>query len=164
MSDEISVKVKWSLDGIREIFPALVKGAQKSLGWPILQAVKKEISQGKSPVEGEGRLRGYSPSYSNQIKVSLGRLGKRVRPVNLYLTGKLMASGYVKPVTDGVAIGFSDKKAVYHDRDGAGKSKVLRRMLPTRKGEIFSRTIMAAARKLLVMDVIRKAIVRTKKA
>jgi hypothetical protein len=83
--------------------------------------------------------------------------------VNLYLTGKMMASANSKPVgEDGVSVGFSDKKAEYHNETGAGKSKVLRRMLPTRRGEVFSRTVMQKVMKVLQTDVIRLVLSRGK--
>tara|TARA_R110000851_G_scaffold114211_1_gene239288 strand:- start:2233 stop:2820 length:588 start_codon:yes stop_codon:yes gene_type:complete len=66
---------------------------------------------------------------------------KKVRPVNLTLTGKLLKSLFVKVLKNSVVIGFDNKLANIHNKEGAGKSKVIRRMLPTNKGEKFSRSI-----------------------
>ena len=59
------------------------------------------------------------------------------------LTGKMLDSFYIKKKFNlkgfRYKMGFTDKKAVYHNTEGAGRSKVLRRLLPTRLGETFSR-------------------------
>jgi hypothetical protein len=47
---------------------------------------------------------------------------------------------------------FSDKKAKYHNDEGAGKSKVIRRMLP-KDGEDFSRNIQNK-----IVETLAKAI------
>lgn len=155
----ISAKVNLSLGNLKKLFPAIVAGFQKAIPKALIAAVIQEIKQGKSPVEGQGRLVEYSPSYKDAIGYKLGRqFGKRERPVNLSLSGKMLLSVNVRERKSGVTIGFSDKKAEYHDELGAGKSKTLRRMLPTRTGETFSRTIMSKIIKVLRTEIIRPAI------
>lgn len=66
---------------------------------------------------------------------------KKQRPVNLKLSGKMLNSLKSRIVKDGrIRLWFSDEKAKYHDKLGAGKSKVFRRLLP-RGIEEFNRAI-----------------------
>ena len=135
----------------------------KAKGAPIVERVlKKEIidaiKSGKSPVKGGGgqtgsgvRFVGYSETYKDQIKKSkkIKKYGKRLRPINLLLSGKMLKSVKSKHRRDGlVSIWFTDKKAKYHNEMGAGKSKVIRRMLPIDNQE-FSLTISRKLKKLI---------------
>jgi len=66
---------------------------------------------------------------------------KRITPVNLRLSGALHRS--LKVFITGKALGvvFAHFLADIHNRLGAGKSKVIRRLLPTNRGEQFNRRI-----------------------
>lgn len=66
--------------------------------------------------------------------------GKKVSPVNLKLSGKLHASYFSAIKRFIVTIGFDNVLADIHNRLGAGKSRVVRRMLPG-KGEKFNANI-----------------------
>lgn len=120
-------------------------------------AIINEIKSGKSPVKGGGnntggksRFKGYSDSYEDAI--DNGRYsehGKRKRPVNLTLTGKMLKSIKDRGTKNGFVIWFSDEKAKYHNEEGAGKSRVIRQMLPL-PGQQFSRTITQQIEKLYV--------------
>lgn len=157
----IGLKISWDLSAIRALLPKIVSDSQKTIGPLLIDAVKKEMGVGKSPVEGQGRYRVYSPSYQADIKgggIHRVYAAKRVRPVNLYLSGKMYGSAYSKPISGGIELGFKDKKAEYHNDQGAGKSKVIRRMLPTNRGETFSRTIMQKVLKFLQSDIIKKLV------
>lgn len=68
--------------------------------------------------------------------------GKKTRPVNLRVSGKLINSFFVKQVGSKFLVGFSDDKAVYHNNDGVGPKKVKREMLPTEVGQSFARPII----------------------
>jgi len=103
--------------------------------------VRDSLLRGVSPVKGFGRFQKYSPLYLNQIKTLYFRIGKRPSPVNLKLTGKLLESLFTRVKRNGVVIGFDNFLADIHNREGAGKSKVVRRMLPTGSGESFSVSI-----------------------
>lgn len=105
------------------------------------------FDRGVSPVEGGGgqtgnqsRFVGYSPVYINQMKTIYKQYSKKQRPVNLKLTGKMRDSLKISPSGDGVLIKFTDKKADFHNFLGAGKSHVIRAMLPL-GGQNFSRVI-----------------------
>lgn len=134
----------------------------------IKDEIVKSILAGKSPVakggtdpkgsSGKLRYKEYSDSYKKQM--GKGKLGqKKQSPRNLKVTGKMLKSIKVRKLSDGVRVWFSDEKAKYHDKLGAGKSKILRRMLPNaKKGEDFN----AGIRKRLV-NALKNAIKLSKK-
>lgn len=71
------------------------------------------------------------------------KYGKRVRPVNLYLSGEMIKSFFIKSSDRGFRLGFTDKKAWYHNDTGpGGKREYKRRLLPTIPGENFTRAII----------------------
>jgi hypothetical protein len=77
--------------------------------------------------------------------------GKKVSPVNLTLTGKMLNSFKVKIRNNKISLFFSDKKAAYHNN---GTDKIPRRaMLPTESGEEFNRNIT-----LRIREVVSKSI------
>ncbi len=90
-----------------------------------------------------GRVRAYSITSKNKSgKSKKGKFpkpfpNKKLTPVNLYATGEMMDSLQMRAVRNTAYIGFTDEKAKYHDKLGAGKSRVIRRLLPTRQGEKF---------------------------
>ena len=136
--------LKGTFSGIQSEFR---KQAEKEFG----KELNEKIMAGTSPVKGQGRFPEYSVSYklAIQTRKKYKDLGKRLRPVNLNLKGDLLDSQRVSiSDKDGVKVAYTDKKAVWHNTEGAGKSKVLRRMLPTNKGEEFSQTLMRTLKKL----------------
>ena len=145
-SEMLAGKAKRVTDGMKKDFARRVKLFIKS---EIVDAIEKGIS----PVNmknaypkntgGKSRYTGYSESYKKRINAKKGKLksmGKRQRPINLKVTGKLLNSLKARYTRDGLRVWFADEKAKYHDKLGAGKSKVLRRMLP-RGIETFNRAI-----------------------
>ena len=65
------------------------------------------------------------------------------------LTGGLIKSLRVKIVKRGLLISFDNFLADIHNRLGAGKSQVIRRMLPTEDGETFNRSITTRVTEVL---------------
>ena len=122
---------------------------------PELRKVLKEeivgsIERGVSPVKGFGRFPTYSSSYKDAIDSGRYRqFSKRKRPVNLKLTGQLLKSFFVRISKRGIQLGFDNKLADIHNNRGAGKSKTVRRMLPTQEGEDFNRSITIRIREVL---------------
>lgn len=101
--------------------------------------VNGSILLGQSPVEGE-RFPKYSKSYKKAIKQGrYAEYGKSISPVNLMLSGKMLDSFFIKVKGLGLVVGFKSKIAKYHTVEGAGKSKVIRKMLPVGQGETFKR-------------------------
>jgi hypothetical protein len=96
----------------------------------------------KSGVTGSRRKQG---SYLSVLFAN----GKRLRPVNLKVTGEMLRSIKSRIIKNGIAVWFTDEKAKYHNTLGAGKSKVIRRMLPSESGEQFSKVIESNMYQLL---------------
>ena len=132
-----------------------VRSFSKKLSQNIAISAKDEIEaeiiatilQGNSPVEGK-RFKNYSEKYSDRFK------NGRRRPVNMFKTGKMLDSLEVKQIRGrpGILIRFRDKTADFHDRLGAGKSKVIRRLLP-RTRERFRKNIREVILKFFKKNV-----------
>ena len=138
---KVSIKLTRALRSLRDIQKEFNRNAQRLIGLLIDQ----EIGKGLSPVAGWGRYDEYSSSYQAAIKGGQ-YAGKKVRPVNLYLTGKLRKSQRVGTRTkeggEVVTVSYTDKKAAYHNDGIPTKRGVIRRpLIPTKPGEKFSRTI-----------------------
>ena len=133
---------------IKTSYQNIVKDAKKQFKANRLKVlvdlIKELITKGISPVEGGGRFKRYSESYREQISKEYGQAEKKNRqlsPVNMTLTGDMMKSLDIKDKGDQVFIEFDDPKAYFHNDAGAGKSKTIRRLLPNRDGERFSRNV-----------------------
>lgn len=150
------------MTGLNNLIDNTRKNSQKKIKREIKGLVIKSISKGISPVEkggtdatsGKARYEPYSDSYKKQIK---NMSGKSERPVNLKVSGRLHRSLKARLTRKGVSLWFADKKAKYHDIEGAGKAKVIRRMLP-RDGEQFSRTIRER-----IIDIVDNALKKAAK-
>lgn len=110
--------------------------------------VLAELNRGNTPVQDGEYKKSYSASYKKQIKKGYVGYGKAIQPVNLKVTGDLHKSFEAERIPDGVKVTFKSKIAKYHDILGAGKSKVIRRMLP-KDGEQFTKRITKALRDIL---------------
>jgi len=109
--------------------------------------VVENIQGGISPVEGAGRFVNYSDSYRNAIsKNRYSKFNKKLRPVNLTLSGDMLKSIYTQKTSEGFLIGFKDELAHIHTVEGAGKSKTIRKLLP-QGSEYFSNAITSFLRK-----------------
>lgn len=84
-------------------------------------------------------------------------MGKQLSPVNLKLSGQMLNSLKVRKLGSGAStrleIIFEDEVATYHNKLGAGKSKTLRRLLPTETNERFNRRISRLTITLLTRSV-----------
>jgi len=130
---------------VDRVKPKALRIINKFIKDEILQAIRSGRSPvskgGQNPKNTSGKIR-FEP-YSDSYKKAMGKgklSGKKQRPVNLELTGKLLRSIKSKVVKgEYVRVWFTDAKAKYHDKLGAGKSKVIRRMIPNpKKGEDFT--------------------------
>jgi hypothetical protein len=127
------------------------------------KAILADMNKSISPVKGKGKWVKYSESYIKQIKgelgfftkdnkvipvtnpqINLGQLwDKQVSPVNLKLSGELHNSlkvfgvGLLSKVYV-LRVQFNDFLADIHNRRGASKKKVIRRLLPTESNEEFN--------------------------
>lgn len=176
------VRVKVDASKVKKKVNSFVQDALKTMAKEIRPEILKEIEGGRPPVKGLKRYQGYSKSYIDAIegkatfrtnKLTKGvfkitdpdkvwdytekfRLyGKRKRPVNLKVTGQLLASLKAESNKSDVKIWFDDELFDIHNNKGAGKSKTIRRMLPTKQGETFSRSITLRIREI-VGDLAKK--------
>lgn len=138
----MAVKIKKNIKQITDLIKRFTRDSQRGSERLIEAAIRKDILRGVSPVKGK-RFKKYSDSYRK--KIGAGKIqGKSKSPVNMKLTGEMLRSlkAKVRGIrTFRVVITFNDFKADIHNRLGAGKSKVKRRLLPTRSGEEFNDTI-----------------------
>ncbi len=101
-------------------------------------AIRFEVQEGRSPVRGK-RFEIYSDSYKRAIRRGkYSTYGKRVRPINLKLSGKMMRSIKIRDTAKGFTLFMSDAKAKYHNE---GTGKIPRRPIMPRHNEQFSRRI-----------------------
>lgn len=141
----------------------------------VKQAIVQDMIKGISPVQGGGKYKKYSETYKQTISgvTTFRRFGgkvvpfdgpdqefirdssptKQLSPVNLRHSGELHKSlkSYLKNTA--LVIAFQHFLADIHNRRGAGKAKVVRRMLPTEAGEKFNRTITA-----VIISEVKKAV------
>jgi len=149
----VNLKAKDTKGFSREIKKMVDKNTEKVVKFyqnDIAQHLKKRVVEfiegGISPVKGKGRFLDYADSYKDLIrKGKLKGAGKKLRPVNLKLSGKMLNSLKIRKTKDGFTLFFADPKAVYHDTDGIKRNdiptgKVYRRLLP-RDGEQLSDVI-----------------------
>jgi phage gpG-like protein len=152
----------------------------------IIDAIEQLILKGISPVYGKRKFQRYSSSYIDQIKgkvkfftnkrtmtvyavhpekkkfqTGLGQ-EKKLRPINLKLSGKMLDSLNLKTKNNSAVIGFSDEKAKFHN-EGAnlwhGGKLPERRLLPNRTGEKFHKNVFK-----LIRDYAGEAIEKAFKA
>lgn len=134
----------------------------KDIKTEIVKIITDEIESGKSPVKNKGSLKKYSPSYIQTIQGNVAfrvingvtvplpkedknitKHGKATSPVNLKLSNEMLKSLKARQNAKGeVLIAFKSKTAKFHDKLGAGKSKVIRRLLPRRGDKGFNPRIM----------------------
>jgi len=99
----------------------------------IADQIIKTITSGTSPVTGK-RFKGYSREYA--------KIKGRVQPVDMTRTGEMLESLRVSTAgPSSVDIKFSDIIAFYHNTSGAGVNRIIRRLLPDRSGEEFTKSI-----------------------
>lgn len=89
--------------------------------------------------------------YIKELNEHLLKANKKVSPVNLKVSGDLLNSLTATRNERGVLIKFDDKKAKYHDIEGVGRARTLRRLLPNtggRDGEAFNDRLLRNIKQL----------------
>jgi len=120
-----------------------------AIGNTVVTEAKKLISEGQSPVRGIGRFKRYSESYKTAIKgKSKALAGKKVTPVNLNVTGKMLALFGYRIKNDVIEVGYTeagehDDLPKYHQ---AGSGNMPSRPTVPQSGEEWTITIMRAIR------------------
>lgn len=152
------VKVKQAIvqDMIKGISPVKGQGKWQKYSDSYKQAIRgtaafrtingKVVPFTTKGISGKGAAKRRRTMRTLIAKLNQGLAGKRISPVNLRVTGDLHRS-LISKVTGGflrswkLKITFKSKLADIHNRLGAGKSKVVRRMLPTKDQERFNNRI-----------------------
>ena len=83
--------------------------------------------------------------------------GKTVSPVNLKLSGQLYNDLRVEPKGNAILVHFvgdSDRIANYHNKEGAGKKKAIRQIMPSESGQTFNEHITNKLNDILYSVVI----------
>jgi hypothetical protein len=148
------IKVKYDLKKLQEV-PKIIKEnyvqeiTSGSSSDELIRIIRETIKKGLSPVNGWGRFEKYSQSYREKIKE--GYLGdKKVSPVNMTLTGKMLDSLRLFVRNGKALLQFDDKKALWHN-DGTNKLPE-RKLLPTGSSDKFNKRITD-----LLVSALKKA-------
>ena len=120
----------------------------------VKKLILERIGKGLSPVKGKGAYQKYSDSYKKGIRQGrYSSFSKRIRPINLELTGKMLRSIKARVSGTTISVWFTDKKAKWHNK-GMGRNPE-RRMIPL-ENEVFSSKITKELEKDLE-KIIKKA-------
>lgn len=148
------------LDKIQELSEPVNQRTAREVAREVVDKMREVIASGKSPILGNGQFEPYRGQYRSRIQ-KYGRIdgySKKLRPVNLTLSGKFLESlkGSVQKVRSGyaAAIGFSDKKSQKMEqghREGAN-GQAERPVIP-QSGEKFSLVIQN-----VYLDIINERI------
>ena len=149
----IKIKFKTQIDAPKQYARIQKEFARRSCS-TYKRSIIRSMKDGKSPVRRKRWVK-YSQSYIRAILTNplLKALGKRIRPVNLKVSGELWRSLECTTKGTQTTIAFTDFLADIHNRQGASRKKVIRRMLPTNDGELFNLKITGAIQKLLTSIV-----------
>lgn len=169
------LKVTVSLDIIKKLKEINRPRYSKALGNLIIVQAKEFIARGISPVRGYGRFVEYSGQSRRRnnknnmtgypYDVMKDFPNKKVRPVNLELSGDMLDALEVKALDSGLRVGIFDskqrEKAEKHNDGDSTKNIPRRHFWPTREGEEFAVSIQRAI-KDFYSDLLDK-IIRTSK-
>lgn len=150
-------KIKKNFKDLENLIPKVRKEFLRQSKRDLKKLVIDEsISKGISPVEGQGKFEKYSKSYKEAIKAGrYSQYSKTISPVNMKLSGDMLESFFVEDNGNSLKIGFDHELAEIHNDKGAGQSKVIRRLLPTKQGEKFKRSILRG-----ILDLLDSAVAK----
>lgn len=146
------------LEKVTPIYLKMVRRVIKSLiSQTILKGISPVFQRSADPKNtgGKNRYQKYSTSYIKQMGKTTYLANKKQSPRNLKVKGDLLNSITATFEGDHVKVTFTDDKAKYHNEEGAGKSKVIRRILP-KDGERWSNSIEKTLRKIFAV-ALKKA-------
>ncbi len=148
----MAIKITKNLRDLKMLASKIKRQFNRGVSRELPDLIREDILAGVSPVKGFGRFKKYSESYRDQI--NKGKFtGKRKSPVNMKLTGEMLKSLIGRVSRGDVVIKFRNELADIHNRQGAGKPKVVRRLLPTNSGEEFNRKISQKIEDFLIKVV-----------
>lgn len=116
----------------------------EELGRVAVKEMRVSMERGISPIQGARRFANYSASYTKAIQKGwLEQKDKKVRPVNLILSGRMLRALEYKADRGKLEVGIWDQEmaelAGYH-QDGTDKMPA-RRFIPTENAEKLNVTI-----------------------
>lgn len=143
-------RVTINLKDIKKMVDNVSKKFSLDLKAEIADVIAEKITSGISPVDGQGRYKNYSESYSTTKG--------RVAPVDMIVTGNMLNSLTVKQSAIGrIKIFFNSKIADYHQK---GSNKLPKReLLPNRRGSTFTLDIIKKI-KTILEKAVRKEVTR----
>jgi len=131
----------------------------EKLGRVAVKEMRLSLERGISPVRGERRFQKYSASYTKAIQKGWLEHEKNVRPVNLYLSGRMLGAIEFKAQRGLLEVGIWDSEMVqlasYH-QEGTPNMPA-RRFIPDTSGEYLTVTIDRALINKL-KDIITRSI------
>ena len=105
----------------------------------------KKVRRKNKANKNESKKRKFIKQFNSELA------SKRVSPVNLTVSGKMLNSFKVKNRKGGISLFFTSKTAAYHNN---GTDKIPRRaMLPTEQGEEFNRNITLRLREIATKTI-----------
>ena len=134
-------KIKLNLK-LKDAVSLIERNLKKASFDGLIIIIRESIRKGISPVAQIGRFTKYSESYRAAIKDGYVEFKDKVSPVNLTQTGVMVDSLDQRSKGNNVELFYKDEKAIFHNDKGAGKSKVIRRILPSNSGETFTTVIL----------------------
>ena len=139
---KVKVKASWAIVSL--VPKAFDPKTKQELGDVVVQEAKNMISQGTSPVRGRRRFDAYKnrKDYPGDLKSA--------RPVNLYLSGKMLSFyGWKNSGKNGIKVGVSgapQKVMKYSEAHNNGTDNMPMRQHTPKDGEELAVTIMRKIR------------------
>lgn len=134
-----------------------VKKSLKAAAALMKEDIVETIESGNSPVKGNRRFKGYSENYKDDINDGrYSRYGKKIRPVNLKLSGRMLKSIAARLTNNGFVIYFTSKLAKIHSTEGpGGHAEYIRKVTPT-GSEQWKASVMLRAEKYIAKTITTK--------
>jgi len=172
------------IEDIRKQVPKEIRPKFKLAAELMKTDIVNTILRGNSPVKGQKRFVDYRPSYKEQIQgqasyrtITRGQFkgkkirirpqlgadkskfqNKRLRPVNMQLSGRMLESIAARMTKGGFVIYFTSKLARYHSILGAaGKAYAIRKVAPY-NGEQWKRSVPLTAQNFLRTQTIKRLV------
>ena len=145
--------------------------------------IVKTIERGNSPVKGNKRFVDYSENYKKQIfgletwrtingrKVKMRPTardlkkfqGKRIRPINMKLSGRMLKSIAARFNLRGFTIYFTSKLAKIHSTEGpSGKRDAIRKVAPF-GNEKWKPSVIRRAKEFLERETLKKVVIKLRR-
>ena len=121
--------------------------------------IRDTIERGNSPVKGNQRFVEYSEKYIEDIAAGVhAEHGKKLRPINLKLSGRMLNSIATRITSSGFVVYFTSKLAKIHSTEGPrGRRDKIRKVAPF-DNERWKTSVMKGAKEFLRTEAMKKAI------